>query len=252
MQSMPNNTHGMTRRRPRDAGATKQHCDERKAKKIRSNSDSDATESSLSLQDLGPEVFCHVLGFLGPTSQSLISLSAANKHFRRTMVAIGDAMLPIAQSHFRKPLRPKSPIESSTSLFMRHTRICAQILSDLAHLRGLLSKEPDAIQGIDVQNALNMSLDLLEVGPALSAPLEKQILSTCGKCGGKSFKYSKWMLLWQQRPDENLCTNLETSRLIMQTVVYRELQISEEIPSSINSFVQRQIGMKRAESTGCF
>lgn len=256
----------MTRRRPRcgrvEVLFERQHpeADERKAKKSRSADNSQATES-LSLDDLTPEILCCVLGFLGPTSYSLISLSALNNHFRRTMVSIGNAMLPRAQFHFRKPLRPKSRVESSTSLFIRHARICASILFDLAHLRSLLNREPAAIQGIDVEKALNMALDLLEVGPALSLSLEKQILSTCGKCGGKSFKYSKLMLRSQSDQRQSMeslefCTKhndkLETSRLIMQTVVYRELQLVKELPSSIHSFVQKQLGMKHPATAGCF
>lgn len=245
------------RRRPRDslieAPYTGSYSDQPKAKKLRalsSREEIEGRETPVSLEALTPELFCNVVGFLGATSKSLVSLLTVNKRFRRTMAAIGDAMLPRALSHFRKPLRPKSMIESSTSLFIRHARTCSKILSDLTHLRGVLGREPEAIQGNDVREAMNMALDLLEVAPALSISLERQILSTCGKCGGKVFKYSKWMLRTQESHEHQEL--LDASRFIMQTVVYRELQLSKQAPSSINSFVQKQIGMKHFESTGCF
>jgi hypothetical protein len=249
-----------SRRWPQDSsmeGHKRSRCQSEvpKAKKLCTRawfaSHEDGWETRTSLGELSPDLFCNILGFLGATSTSLVSLSLVNKRFRSTMTTIGDAMLPRALTHFRKPLRPKSAIESSTSLFIRHATICERVLSDLAHLRSVLGKAPDTIRGNEVREALKMAIDLLEVVPALSAPLEKQILATCGKCGGKVFKHSKSVLATQKlRMDTSLIREYEerlaTSRGIMQTVVHRELQLSKKI----SSVIQNQLGTKRLEKAG--
>lgn len=213
-------------------------------------------ETEPSLERLAPDVFCSVLDFLGAASKSLVRLSLVSKHFRKIMLSIGDVMLPRALLHFRQPLPPKSEIESSTSLFIRHARICSRVLSDLEHLRSVLGKAPDTIQGNDVRKALRMAVDLLDVAPAFCDSLQKQILATCGKCGGKAFKHSKQLLgagdarvgSSSLRYHEEI---LETSRLIMQTVVFRELQLSQQNLTSLQCFVQKKTEGKLIQETGC-
>jgi hypothetical protein len=213
-------------------------------------------ETQTSLEELAPDVFCNVLDFLGAASKSLVRLSLVNKRFRKIMLTIGDFMLPRALLHFRQPLPPKSAIESSTSLFIRHARICSRVLSDLEHLRHVLGTAPDTIQGNDVRKALNMAVDLLDVAPAFSDSLQRQILATCGKCGGKAFKHSKLLL---RAGDSRVGSSslryheeiLETSRLIMQTVVFRELQLSKRNLTSLQCFVQNETGGKQIQKTGC-
>lgn len=258
-QAQPATT--ITRKRPRDSELeeiAKRGCStgfDQPMVKMSSRSSEQEEEHSreVSLEDLSPHFFCNVLSCLGPTSQSLISLSMVNKHFRKTMMTVGNAMLPRAQSHFRRPLKAKSVTESSMSLFIRHTRICSKILRDLTTLRENICKSPETIQSDDVDGALDMALDLLEVGPALSITLERKVLATAGKCGGKVFKYSKWMLGHSRTTaSKDFQKRLETSRLIMQTVVCREVQLSQQSPASINSFVQKQVGTRQCQPTGCF
>jgi hypothetical protein len=101
-----------------------------------------------------------------------------------------------------------------------------------------------------------MAVDLLDVAPAFSDSLQRQILATCGKCGGKAFKHSKLLL---RAGDSRVGSSslryheeiLETSRLIMQTVVFRELQLSKRNLTSLQCFVQNETGGKQIQKTGC-
>ena len=198
------------------------------------------------LELLPPELFCHILSFVGPASTTLLALAQVNEFFRGTMNAIGNAMLPRAQAHFRVSLPPKSPIESKTSLFIRHARICNHILNQLTKLRTMLQATPTENDADQVQRAMDMSFALLNIGPSLSLSLERQILSTCGKCGGMAYKYCKWMRshcaaassdnkevgprLEQER--QLLCVQnqarMDKAQSIMQMVVFRDLQLSKE------------------------
>eukprot|EP00540_Astrosyne_radiata_P015082 CAMPEP_0116838812 /NCGR_PEP_ID=MMETSP0418-20121206/9421_1 /TAXON_ID=1158023 /ORGANISM="Astrosyne radiata, Strain 13vi08-1A" /LENGTH=184 /DNA_ID=CAMNT_0004468857 /DNA_START=120 /DNA_END=674 /DNA_ORIENTATION=- len=184
------------------------------------------------------------------------------------MAKIGKSMLKRAKVHFRVPLQPHSG-ESTTSLFIRHTRTCERVQHDLTHLRSLLDKPANAVQAEEVQAGLQMALRLIEMGPTLSECLERQILSTCGKCGGKAFKFSKWVLLHrfsssledtadtQTRQRELYAQNqqrLDVARLVMQLVVLREFQLSKtsSSPSSIKIFVERHCDAKQMGIAGCF
>lgn len=219
------------------------------------------TANQSPVESMPPEIFCQVLSFIGPTSDSLVALSEVSKFMNNTMRAIGDAMLPRARANFRVPLAPKSPIESGTSLFLRHTRTCSNVLDELTKLRKLLSQSD--IDVADMEKAMDMAMRLLEVAPTLSVSLERQILSTCGKCGGKAFKYSKFLLLrGLSQPTENVSpstlqerqandnTNqerLNRAQLIMQIVVFRHLQLSKQSPL----LVQHQAIVKKVPSMGC-
>jgi len=238
-------------------------CSQNTCKRMRPlNSWCGNSNTSRPLEDLKPELFCTVLGFVGPTSQSLISLTMLNKRFCRTMVAIGKTMLPRAKSHFRIPLNPKSVTESSTSLFIRHARMCSKILTDLSNLRDIFNRNPQKIPATDIEDGLTTLLNLLEISPALSLPLERQILSTCGKCGGKLFKFSKQMLLSvssYEHIDHGKSisrvkffeSTLDLSQQIMKRVVYRELKLSNQVQTPMKTFAKKQNGMKCFQTTSC-
>jgi len=207
------------------------------------------------LECLPAELFCQVLSFLGPTSPSLVVLSEVNKFMNSTMNAIGSAMLPRARSNFRVPLEPKSPLESCTSLFVRHARTCSGVLQQLTQLRVRLNRSQSDVAGMD--QAMEMALHLLEVGPTLSVSLERQILSTAGKCGGKAFKFSKTLIpqnLGEVNASQTARRNqerLDMARLIMQIVVFRDLQIAKLAPS-LTTLVQNQTVVKKTLSmAGC-
>ena len=218
------------------------------------------------LESLPAELFCRVLSFVGPTSPSLIALSELNKTMNRTMNAIGSAMLPRARSNFRIPLEPQSPMESCTSLFVRHARTCSQVLTTLMQLREQLSPSHAAIYVANMDKAIDTALHLLDVGPTLSVSLERQILSTCGKCGGMAFKLSKCMVQQSlsheyshasstslaEQSRRSAQERLDMARLIMQIVVFRDLHISKQSPSNLATLVQHQACMKKTLSMGCF
>jgi hypothetical protein len=221
------------------------------------------TANQSPLESMHPELFCHVLSFVGTTSTSLVSLSEVSKYMNNTMCAIGNAMLPRAQANFRVPLESKSTTESRTSLFLRHARTCSTVLYTLTELRKILS-QPDS-HVADMEKAMGMAVRLLEVAPSLSVSLERQILSTCGKCGGKAFKFSKHVLLHglsqpmdgvspstlheRKAKDVKNQERLSRAQLIMQTVVFRNLQLSKQSPSLP---MQNQAMVKKVPSMGCF
>lgn len=240
----------------------------RLVKRTRVSAKADTTISYAgSLGSLPPELFCHVLSFIGPTSSSLLSLSQLNHSFHGTMKAIGNAMLPRACAHFRAPLPRKTVLESSTSLFVRHARTCSRIINDLAELRNLLNRAQGSLTMNDVKTAMDLALSLLEISPSLSASLERQILTTCGKCGGSVFKYCKGRLVQAlgepvsddvspptlRRRNEELSKNeerLDMSRLIMQIVVCREWQLSKELPTRLPRTLQKQVDLKCLATSG--
>lgn len=201
------------------------------------------------LECLPADLLCQVLSYLGPTSTGLVALSEANKFMNTTMNVIGNAMLPRARSNFRIPLQPLSPIESFTSLFVRHARICSGVLKQLAELRLRLNRTP--VDVADIDNAMDMALDLLKVGPTLSVSLERQILSTAGKCGGKAFKFCKGLMLQHlEETDVEVRRNqerLDMARLIMQLVVFRDCETN-----FMTTLVQNKTIMKKSLSMDCF
>ena len=113
-----------------------------------------------------------------------------------------------------------------------------------------------------METAMDMTMRLLDVASTLSVSLERQILSTCGKCGGKAYKYSKFLMLrGLSQPTENVTPStiqerqandtknqeqLERAQLIMQTVIFRNLQLSNQSPS----LVQHQVIVKKDPSMG--
>ena len=201
------------------------------------------------LEYLPAELLCKVLSYLGPASNGLVALSEANKFMNRTMNAIGNAMLPRARNNFRIPLEPKSPAESFTSLFVRHARTCSGVLNQLTELRLRLNQT--LVDVAEIDHAMDMALDLLEVGPTLSVSLERQILSTAGKCGGKAFKFYKGLMLQNLgETDTESRRNqerLDTARLIMQLVVFRDCNTN-----FMTTLAQNQTVMKKTLPTDCF
>ena len=219
-----------------------------------------AGKAASPLESLPAELFCQVLSFVGPTSSSLVALAEVNKYMNSAMTAIGNAMLPRARSNFRAPLEHLSLTESCTSLFVRHARTCSAVLNKLTHLRQLLLTQSND----NMEEAMGMALRLLEIGPTLSESLERQILATCGKCGGKAFKHCKYVLLHSQSQaspdtapgalqerqarDAKHQERLDMAQLIMQIVVFRDLQLSKQ--SNLTTLVQTN--MKKVPSMGCF
>ena len=201
------------------------------------------------MENLPADLLCQVLSYLGPASTGLVALSEANKFMNKTMNAIGNAMLPRAQINFRVPLEPKSPTESFTSLFVRHARTCSGVLNQLTELRLRLNQT--LVDAAVIDQAMDMALDLLEVGPVLSVSLERQILSTAGKCGGKAFKFCKGLML-QNAEETNVESRsnqerLDMARLIMQLVVFRDCNTN-----FMTRLVQKQTVRKKTISMDCF
>lgn len=203
------------------------------------------------LEWVPPEIFCQILSFVGPTSTSLVALSEVNTYMNKTMNAIGKAMLPRAQSNFLVPLVPLSPNESCTSLFLRHARACSKVLQELANLRVRLNQNLSDVAAVN--QAMETALRLLEVGPALSASLERQILSTVGKTGGKVFKWTKQVLHNLAHAEMSTIVphqeRLVMARLIMQIVVFRGLQIATQPTMLVLAHPQV---VKKALSTNAF
>lgn len=221
------------------------------------------------LELLPPELFCSILSFIGPTSASLLSLTQLNHNFHGTMKAVGKAMLSRVKSHFRVPLKRESPFESSTSHFVRHARRCSIVLDQLTQLRSLLTKQHSAMMTSEVQYSMDVALELLEAGPSFSIELERQILATCGKCGGKAFKYSKWRLAQSlAQPVDNDATytelrsqnrelsktevHLDMSRLVMQTVVFRDWQLAPKKTGKATRMQKQPSMMKELPRSGYF
>jgi hypothetical protein len=210
--------------------------------KSKTPSSTSTTSSPSNLEMLPPELFCNILSFIGPTSNSLVALAQLNHSFRGTMKAVGKAMLPRVKVLFRVLLQQKSPRESSTCLFVRHARACSNVLDKLTQLRSLLSKPHCTMNNDEVQDSLSLALELLEMAPSMSLSLERQILASCGKCGGKAFKYSKSRLAQclavpvedDATPSDLIRQNrmlvrtefrLDMARLVMQTVVFRNWKL---------------------------
>lgn len=238
-----------------------QEPDQRPPKRSAMDTSDDTPRKKLKQPSLAPlealpaELFCQVLSFVGPTSSTLVKLSELNKHMNYTMNAIGRAMLPRAKSNFRTPLEPQAPRESCTSLFVRHARTCSSILDQLTQLRVRLNDSAsNDVAELDV--CMDTALRLLKIGPTLSVSLERQVLSTAGKCGGKAFKLCKSTILEEHLTEEQVRANqerLDRARLIMQIVVFRDLQISKQSPSNLSAaLVQNQQVVKKTLSMGCF
>lgn len=235
-------------------GTQKQACQQKPKEVKRLQPEKRNSSPPRKLNDLTPDFLCNILSFLGPTSQSLISLAMVSKKFSDSMRAIGKTMLPRAMSHFRIPLKPKSAIESPTSLFIRHTRMCSKILCDLTKLRFVFNTDPSEMPKLKIQEALTTVFELLEISPALSIALERQVLSTCGKCGGKLFKYCKHMLnnIHSLREENNnlnahlteeFCESLlDFSQKVMKIVVYREIQISKR--NGTATYIETREGLR--------
>jgi len=83
----------------------------------------------------------------------------------------------------------------------------------------------------EVSDGLSLAFRLLD--QRCSRPLERKLLSQCGKCGGKAFKFCKQV----QYSD-----GIDKSRLVMQLVLFRELQISKEEQARFSNTTGEVIG----------
>mmetsp|Transcript_15364 Transcript_15364/g.23799 ORF Transcript_15364/g.23799 Transcript_15364/m.23799 type:complete len:289 (+) Transcript_15364:475-1341(+) len=166
----------------------------------------------LSIIDLPKELFGKVVSFIGPCSSALLHLAGSSRYFQKLLNDMGGRML--VKSNFRVPL-PRFFLESDISHFIRHTRACRETHDMLSRLDVYVKTEFENIS--EVSDGLSLAFRLLD--QRCSRPLEQKLLSLCGKCGGKAFKFCKQV----QHSD-----GIDKSRLVMQLVLFRELQISKE------------------------
>ena len=186
---------------------------------------------SFSFESLPQELFCSVVGYLGPTSSTLCSLAQVTRCHRSMLKTIGDVMLPVAHARFRVPLPPKSECESSISLFVRHARISKDVHDHLAILEDCLKKDfptPETFKDVtcakvknfvtadEVDHALDIALCLLGAGERSHHPsgfnlnnshlaariansvgttaLEWRVSKLCAALGANAYKYAKTMM----------------------------------------------------------
>ena len=181
-------------------------------------------DDSASFESLPQEMYCFIVAYLGPTSSTLCSLVQVSRSHRDIMNTIGDVMLPVAKSRFRKPMPPKSECESSLSLFVRHARIAKYVHDNLLPLESILEKDFPTLETIEdasfsksvstvtsreVDHALDIALCLLgasyfnEQGSetsfqaakiadsASTTALEWRVSKLCAAFGAKAYKYAK-------------------------------------------------------------
>ena len=185
-----------------------------------------------SFVSLPQEIFCSVVGYLGPTSTTLCSLAQVTPSHRTLMNTIGDVMLPVAKSRFRIPLPRKDESESTISQFVRHARIAKEVHDNLLVLQRTLQKDfpaletmkdntlgtsPGIVTSDEVDQSLDVALCLLGAGqshsyllsgsflekPDLAAritnsaattALEWMVSKLCAELGAKAYKYAKVMM----------------------------------------------------------
>jgi len=134
--------------------------------------------------------------------------------------------------------------------------MCSKILLDMTNLRNTFNKDPYQIPYSKIQEALTTVLELLEISPALSTTLERQVLWTCGKCGGKLFKFCKHILKNNFTLEKSSFENgnkpsnkdffqsmLDFSQRVMKTVVYREVQLSKQVRNSTTTYIENRDAM---------
>ena len=116
-------------------------CEAARPSAVPSRAESRTVLAEASYGSLPQEVFCNMVGYLGPTSSTLCALGQVNRNHRGMMRSIGDVMLQRARMRFRVPLPPRSPHESSISLFVRHARASKTVHDRLEVLDRVLSKD---------------------------------------------------------------------------------------------------------------
>ena len=117
-----------------------------------------------------------------------------------------------------------------------------RVIEDLEHIHNTIERVSGEPTDADVCNSLTMAVDLLEIGPVLSATIEQRVLTTCGKCGAKAFKESKSGSLYRAAAStfgydgdgdaDHTGSGRETevldlARLVMQMVVFRRFQMAK-------------------------
>lgn len=190
-------------------------------------------DGNASFETLPQELFCSIVGYLGPTTATLCSLARVSKSHRNMMNTIGDVMLPAAKSRFRIPLPPKSIYESSICLFVRHARIAKDVYDNLLVLEETLQKDFPTLETVkdtahcndnvyttvtssEVDHALDIALCMLGAGQhsnlfsesslgssylaariansAATTALEWRVSKLCAALGAKAYKYAKAMM----------------------------------------------------------
>lgn len=175
-------------------------------------------------------VFGKVVSFIGPCSSALLHLASSSRYFRNLLNDMGGRML--VKSNFRVPL-PRFFLESDISHFIRHTRACRDTHNMVSSLEMYVRNEFADLT--EVSDGLSLAFRLL--GQSCSRPLEQRLLSLCGKCGGKAFKFCK---------QAQYSDGIDKSRLVMQLVLFRELQISKQEQEHYSDSSSHVIG----EATG--
>ena len=113
-----------------------------------------------SFTSLPQELFCKIVAFIGPTSNSLCALGQITRDHRAVMTTIGDAMLPRAKLRFRTPLPPMKDCESSISLFVRHSRVAKEVHDNLEVLSGVLKKDFPVVDIPPLDDGMKYSSEL--------------------------------------------------------------------------------------------
>lgn len=177
-----------------------------------------------SFESLPQELFCSVVGYLGPTSTTLCMLAQLTRAHGSLLKTIGDIMLPVARARFRIPLPPKSECESSISLFVRHARIAKDVHDQLSILEDCLNKEFPTSQMVkditfpraenfvtadELDHALDVALCLLGAGQCshlysgsncrianyvATTVLEWRVSKLCAALGANAYKYVNEMM----------------------------------------------------------
>jgi len=99
------------------------------------------SEFTPSFSALPDELLFNILSFVGPVCSSLLSLAQLTKYHSSVMQKVSEAMLSRARSQFRHMLPKYHPLESSTSLFVRHAQYCRNIHYKMERLETILRKE---------------------------------------------------------------------------------------------------------------
>ena len=202
-----------------------------------------------SFMSLPHEIFCSIVGYLGPTSATLCSLAQLTPSHRILMNTIGDVMLPVAKSRFRIPLPRKGESESTISQFVRHACVSKEVHDNLLVLRRTLQKDfldlesmkdntlsasPGVVTSDELDQSLDVALCLLGAGQshsyllsgsflekpdlavriansAATTALERMVSRLCAELGAKAYKYAKLMLMMCDPSEEQIISPIQVT-----------------------------------------
>jgi len=176
--------------------------------------------------DIPVEIFCHVISFLGPRSTDLVNLSETNSRYNRLMKLIGDAMLKRANAVFWGNIRRTDQPISSIALFVRLSQECHQVQGRIDTLKRIFKKAFNGqLMSPQIDSMLDYCLDLLS--KRCSRHQEREIISLCGKIGGKAYKESKK----DHMKSISFSTDYRRKAcLVMSIVAFRKLKLSKLSP----------------------